>query len=237
MLVALAGLALQRTSYSFALSPGGKYTAAVAALERSLMEQRTPQRTIAAAFGGASGSNSAVNDEVISSVGQLWREGWRCKREQAQHCVRFFREAPRGAGPSGEIMGLRSFADFAHVLAEWHEELHKPEFLGPRNDHARSVASPRRPAHQRERSRSPPLVLGSSAAGGESHVEFDLRSERPAEVQPPVKVSRFFAKPSVRGPTTTHDAVSGTGFKASAINSVSNTVDVIAIDPITKGGC
>jgi len=120
-LVDVAGQALLKTTYPFASPSSLRRRArpsAVSALEQAFAPQRRPQRTIVGALSAAAGV--ADNNEVSSSVGQLWRDGWRCERDVAQHQLRFIREAPPGQGPSGEIGSLRSYADFAQVLMEWY---------------------------------------------------------------------------------------------------------------------
>lgn len=213
MLVAAAGTELLRTSYVFRVSPGGKYTAAIAALERSLMEQRMPQRTIASAFGrktfgASSGTARAENDEVISSVGHLWRDGWRIKKDAAQHCVRFIREVSPGAGPCGEIVGLRSFADLAHVLAEWHEQLNasQQDLTSSESDFFHEFYLP-------AKDEVPLLPL---------RLSHEQQVERPAEARPTVKRSRFFSPGKDRARSTVHGVVFNDSMKSSEDSSVSN---------------
>jgi len=180
-LVAVAGRALQQTTYEFAVPGGTKFQLAVDSLEHSFARQHAPQRTIVALFGQ---SKAAANDEKMSSVGQLWRDGWRFERFAAQHCIKFSREAAPGAGPSGEIAHLRSYADFACVLGEWHELARAgDQILQARCDTAKPAkrsrksapASPTRPAEPTRQ--SPPLEV--------------LTTPPPATQAR--KVSRFFA--------------------------------------------
>mmetsp|Transcript_36440 Transcript_36440/g.66759 ORF Transcript_36440/g.66759 Transcript_36440/m.66759 type:complete len:208 (-) Transcript_36440:150-773(-) len=117
LLVEAAGRVLEKTTYPFHGTVESRTSCAVTALEHTFCKQRVPQRTIAAAL---SGEISNVNDEVVSSIGVLWREGWRCERDVAMHSLRFIRTVHHGSpGPSGEIVGLRSYVDFAFVLGQW----------------------------------------------------------------------------------------------------------------------
>lgn len=181
-LVDIAGVALQRTSYPFA-SPASlrrrARNAAVSALEQAFAPQRRPQRTILGAFGISSGA--AENDEVSSSVGQLWRDGWRCERDAAQHCLNFVRDA--GHGLSGEITGLRSYADFAHVLMEWHEAQAAPAL--PVHHTVRAELEDKvLPIVEEQAPEKPPLAVDSQAGEASS-----LTDTIPAR---PLKRSRFF---------------------------------------------
>ncbi|CAE8600021.1 unnamed protein product, partial [Polarella glacialis] len=207
-LVVAAGCELQRTSYDFGAQRAGRsyrYAAAASALEQSLARQRLPQRTIGAALGANSAALycAATNDEVASSVGQLWRAGWRCERDVAQHLVRFLREAREGvdSGPFGEIIGLRSFADFVLVLKEWHAEQVLAPFEQDQQPPSQPIAEGKarrgRPAAAglRPKQRRPRSGGGGPGAAQE---EPDI-SEVPASLAPlatsekPIKRSRFFA--------------------------------------------
>mmetsp|Transcript_22672 Transcript_22672/g.51829 ORF Transcript_22672/g.51829 Transcript_22672/m.51829 type:complete len:193 (+) Transcript_22672:38-616(+) len=127
LLVTAAGEALVKTTYPFAGS--AESNCGATALEQTFCKQRAPQRTIAAAL---SGEVCSINDEVVSSVGALWRDGWRCERDSAQHCIRFIREVPQcSLAASGEIAGLRSFVDFAFVLGQWFVQRQSSAAEGP----------------------------------------------------------------------------------------------------------
>lgn len=126
-LVAVAGRALQQTSYTFSAAGRGGHAAVTAALEQSIMQKCVPQRSIASVFAASAGTSCTSSNHVVSSVGQLRRDGWRCEQDVAQHCLRFSREAH--CGPSGEIEGLRSWADFAHVLQQWHATEQAPSIV------------------------------------------------------------------------------------------------------------
>mmetsp|Transcript_64022 Transcript_64022/g.113880 ORF Transcript_64022/g.113880 Transcript_64022/m.113880 type:complete len:215 (+) Transcript_64022:42-686(+) len=191
-LVAAAGEELLKSSFSFdALpGPGGKnrFTKASTALEQSFSVQRRPQRTIFASLGAS--ASEASNDEVASSVGQLWRAGWRCDRDVAQHCLRFVREARDGLdGPFGEISGLRSYADFVLVLMEWHAELYSPEEVKQRPG-PEAKAGQKRGRRQKAEGRD----------GEDAAAESEAREE---VISRTVKRSRFFAAEASTKPAST----------------------------------
>merc|ERR1719468_326420 len=114
-LVAQAGRVLLRTTFwSADAAAGAKFAQAAKAVELSLAPQRAPQRTIGAMLKDV----NTMNDEVVSSIGQLWRDGWRCVKDAEQHRLRFMRAACHG--PSGELVNIRSYQDFVCVLRGWH---------------------------------------------------------------------------------------------------------------------
>lgn len=223
-LVAVAGRALQETTYEFALPTGVKFELAVHSLEHSLARQQVPQRTIAAVFGQC---KFASNDEKMSSVGRLWRDGWRFERFSAQHCIKFTREAPPGAGPSGEIAGLRSYADFACVLGEWHKLI--------------SAGSDVPTIHIRHEER--PMKRGRKstlAALPRPIMPLGQLLPEPAVTPPPSmlarKVSRFFAEiPSgVSGDTRPLSRVSSSSPVSACVKLPLNSANDVSSAPLSS---